>query len=136
MNGGEASPDLPRVLVDTGQWGPPSTPGATRGGAVWNLAEPERDLDANVITLPPGDGIGEHEGPDLDVLIHVLSGRGQLHTEADPVDLRPGLLVWLPQRSRRQFSAGPDGLTYLTVHQRRRTQGLWPSGAQRADPAG
>jgi uncharacterized protein (DUF2249 family) len=34
-------------------------------------------------------------------------------------DLRPGALIWLPRRSRRQFTAGPDGLRYLTVHQRR-----------------
>jgi uncharacterized protein (DUF2249 family) len=29
-------------------------------------------------------------------------------------------LAWLPRRSRRQVTAGPDGLRYLTVHQRRK----------------
>ena len=28
-------------------------------------------------------------------------------------------IIALPRRSRRQFTAGPDGLRYLTVHQRR-----------------
>ncbi|MGO9032085.1 hypothetical protein [Mycobacterium sp.] len=37
----------------------------------------------------------------------------------DRVDLEPGALVWLPRRSRRQFSAGPAELRYRTVHQRR-----------------
>lgn len=46
--------------------------------------------------------------------------RGQLATElGNRVDLEPGALVWLPRRSRRQFSAGPAELRYRTVHQRR-----------------
>jgi hypothetical protein len=46
--------------------------------------------------------------------------RGQLTTElGNRVDLEPGALVWLPRRSRRQFSAGPGELRYRTVHQRR-----------------
>jgi hypothetical protein len=34
--------------------------------------------------------------------------------------------LWLPRRSRRQFTAGPDGLRYLTVHQRRQALVLEP----------
>jgi hypothetical protein len=46
--------------------------------------------------------------------------RGQLTTElGNRVDLEPGALVWLPRRSRRQFSAGPAELRYRTVHPRR-----------------
>ena len=46
--------------------------------------------------------------------------RGQLTTElGNRVGLEPGALVWLPRRSRRQFSAGPAELRYRTVHQRR-----------------
>jgi hypothetical protein len=41
--------------------------------------------------------------------------------------LRPGLLAWLPRRSRRQISAGRHGLTYLTVHGRRQALTLDPS---------
>lgn len=45
--------------------------------------------------------------------------RGQLTTElGNRVDLEPGALVWLPRRSRRQFSAGSAELRYRTVHQR------------------
>jgi hypothetical protein len=51
--------------------------------------------------------------------LHVVGGSGRLTTEIDPVDLRPGMLVWLPRRSSRSFSAGSDGLQYVTVHQRR-----------------
>jgi len=88
-------------------------------GAVWSLAPAARSLDANVIWLPAGDGIAAHAGPDLDVLIHVIDGSGTLTTDDGDIALAPGTLAWLPPRSRRAFVAGPDGLRYLTVHQRK-----------------
>lgn len=121
-----SSTALPRILADTGQLtagdGAPDA-----AGAVWKLAMRQRDLDSNVIRLPPGQGIDSHLGPDLDVLLLVLDGTGWLGTERGSVDLRPGLLAWLPRRSRRQISAGPQGLTYLTVHGRRQALTLDPS---------
>jgi len=76
-------------------------------------------LDANIIALAPVGVIDAHTGPDRDVLIHVLGGGGQLGTERGSIELVPGALVWLPRRSPRRFSAGADGLRYLTVHQGR-----------------
>jgi len=112
-----ASTPLPRVLVDTAGLAADTT--ADASGAVWKLEVRERDLDSNVIALPPAGVIDAHAGPGLDVLIHVLAGGGQLTTELGVIDLAPGILLWLPRRSRRQFTAGPQGLRYLTVHQRR-----------------
>jgi uncharacterized protein (DUF2249 family)/quercetin dioxygenase-like cupin family protein len=113
-----ASTPLPRVLVDTTTItaDPPATDVT---GAVWKLRPRERDLDSNIIALPPGQAIDAHAGPDLDVLIHVLAGSGKLATELGTIDLTPGVLLWMPRRSRRQFTAGAEGLRYLTVHQRR-----------------
>jgi uncharacterized protein (DUF2249 family)/quercetin dioxygenase-like cupin family protein len=116
------STPLPRILANTTEL----TTGADATGAVWKLQARERDLDSNVIALPAGGTIDSHAGPDLDVLIHVLSGGGRLTTEAGKIDLSPGALLWLPRRSRRQFAAGPDGLRYLTVHQRRQALVLEP----------
>jgi uncharacterized protein (DUF2249 family)/quercetin dioxygenase-like cupin family protein len=113
-----ASTPLPRVLVDTTTLSADSA-ATDVTGAAWKLQVRERDLDSNIIALPPGGTIDAHTGPDLDVLIHVLAGSGQLTTELDTIDLRAGLLLWMPRRSRRQFTAGTDGLRYLTVHQRR-----------------
>lgn len=110
-----SSTPLPRVLVDTTT----ITAETDISGAAWKLQVRERDLDSNIIALPPGGSIDAHTGPDLDVLIHVLAGNGQLVTELDTIDLEPGLLVWMPRRSHRQFTAGDHGLRYLTVHQRR-----------------
>lgn len=116
------STPLPHVLCDTASIGEEA--GADASGAVWTLRMRERDLDSNIIQLPAGEAIDAHAGPDLDVMIHVLDGRGQLTTELGTVALAPGTLVWLPKRSRRQFTAGEQGLRYLTVHQRRQALAL------------
>ncbi|CAM5461066.1 hypothetical protein AB0H45_03790 [Streptomyces atroolivaceus] len=89
-------------------------------GALWHLAEQGRELDANVVHLPPGAGVGEHQEDVLDVLLLVLAGRGSLRTgDGDTLDLTPTAVTWLPRTSRRALEAGPEGLTYLTVHRRR-----------------
>lgn len=88
-------------------------------GAVWRLEEAERHLDANVIALPAGERIDEHVGPEEDVLLHVIAGFGTLRSGDDELALTAGAVVWLPRRSHRAVTAGPDGLRYLSVHRRK-----------------
>lgn len=64
------------------------------------------------------------------MLIYVLAGSGRLATELDDLELRAGALIWLPRRSRRSFAAGPGGLRYLTVYQRRRALALTLAGVR------
>jgi len=113
-----ATTALPRILLDTTAL-PDTDPDAL--GALWKLTMTPRDLDSNVIALTGGGTIESHAGPDLDVMLHVLAGSGTLTTETGTIDLAPGYVVWLPRRSQRAFSAGPDGLRYLTVHQKRQS---------------
>ncbi len=117
---------LPRVLCDTraASGDDPDT-----AGPVWSLRMRRRDLDSNIIRLRAGAGIDPHVGPDLDVLILGLAGAGRVLTETDPLELRAGILVWLPRGSRRGFTAGPEGLSYLTVHQARQALVLEPPPA-------
>lgn len=115
-----SSTPLPRILCDTAAVVADAEPDAA--GALWKLPMRTRDLDSNLIQLPPFGTVGEHFGPDLDVLVHVVHGTGLLTNELEVLELHAGSLVWLPRRSRRAFSAGADGLQYLTIHQRR--QGL------------
>ena len=118
---------LPRILGDTTAIvAAASSPSAS--GAVWKLRMSQRDLDSNIVRLPPDSSVDAHLGPPIDVLLVVLDGAGQLVTELDTHELSPGALVWLPRASLRQFSAGPTGLTYLTVHQRRQALVLHPPG--------
>lgn len=128
-----ATTPLPRILADTGAIGDEGDPDVT--GAVWKLSVRERDLDSNIIALPPGGTIDVHTGPDLDVLIHVLAGNGQLTTELDTFELTAGALVWLPRRSQRSFTAGSGGLRYLTIHRRRQALVLDTSRAAVGAPA-
>lgn len=114
-----ASTPAPRIVLDVDDL----SDTAETSGSVWQLEPQQRDLDANVISLTPGGEIREHIGPDLDVLIHVLTGSGTLETETGAIDLTPGRIVWLPRRSRRRFIADAEaGLRYFSVHQRK--QGL------------
>ncbi|HEY3869878.1 MAG TPA: DUF2249 domain-containing protein [Actinocrinis sp.] len=108
--------DLPRPLCDTAAV---LDGAADAAGAVWKLEVADRHLDANVIRLRPGARIDPHRGPDLDVLVHVLSGDGRIEIETGEVPLSAGQLVWLPRRSRRSIVAGAAGLGYLSVHPRR-----------------
>lgn len=121
-----ATTSLPRILCETRTLAADSDPDAS--GAIWKLSMRRRDLDSNVIQLPPEASIETHAGPDIDVLLLVLGGTGRLSTELDTLDLHAGALVWLPRRSRRAFTTGPEGLTYLTVHQRKQSLGLSPTG--------
>jgi uncharacterized protein (DUF2249 family)/quercetin dioxygenase-like cupin family protein len=120
-----ASSPQPRILCDTGALASSGEPDAA--GAVWKLEMHNRDLDSNVIALPPGGTIEDHAGPEIDVLIHVLAGSGTLASERAGLELTPGALLWLPRRARRGFTAGPRGLRYLTVHQRRQALSLQPA---------
>ena len=103
----------PRLLVNTNQLPSDGV------GAIWKHPDAQRGLDVNLIALAAGTGIPRHDGPALDVLVHVVAGTGSLLTQGADVDLEPGSLVWLPAGSRRGFRAGDNGLRYLTVHQRR-----------------
>lgn len=116
-------PAVPRILVDLGAEYAAGA-AADRGGALWRLAEPGRQLDSNLVRLGPGAGVGEHAESDLDVLLVVQEGSGRLDGPEGSLELAPRAVVWLPRGSRRALAAGPAGLAYLTVHQRRPPLGI------------
>ena len=113
-----AGTPLPRALVDTTTTTAADTE-ADATGALWKLQAGERDLDAQIVELAPQGTLQAHTGPDFDVLVHVLAGDGHVSTELDTVPLTPGAVLWLPRRSHRGFTAGAEGLRYLSVHRRR-----------------
>ncbi|WUS50610.1 cupin domain-containing protein [Streptomyces mirabilis] len=88
-------------------------------GALWKLAESGRQLDANLVHLPAGQGVPAHIEPELDVLLLVIAGDGTLGTPEGSEPLAQGRLVWLPRGSTRSITAHSEGLSYLTVHRRR-----------------
>lgn len=88
-------------------------------GVLWRLQAPGRQVDANVVRLPPGERIDWHTERQRDVLLVILAGTGTLHTDEGDAPLPSGAVLWLPRNTRRSLAAGPDGLTYVTTHQRR-----------------
>ncbi|WP_103534911.1 hypothetical protein [Streptomyces sp. SM11] len=118
----------PRILAVLDELLAATEPGER--GALWQLAEPGRELDANLVRLPPGAEVGEHQEDVLDVLLVVLEGGGSVRTAGGgPVlELEPSTVLWLPRTSRRALAAGPDGLLYLTVHRRRPGLAIKPPG--------
>lgn len=120
----------PRVLCDSrALTSEPPTP----AGVLWKLAEPGRQLDANLIRMPAGGTIGTHTEPDLDVLVLVINGDGVMDTAEGPRQLAEGALVWLPHGSTRSMTAGRNGLAYLTVHRRRHGMQIRHRGAEAGD---
>src|SRR5699024_3520119 len=89
------------ILTNTGQ-----QPEQPQRGAVWSIAEPERELDSNLIRLPPVDSIPPHLGAAGATLVHVVRGGGVLTTEDGESPLQEGDVGLLPRRTVRGFRAG------------------------------
>jgi quercetin dioxygenase-like cupin family protein len=130
-SGPDPQAPLPRILCDA-QALAAQLP--TSAGALWKLEEPGRQLDANLVHLSPHQRVDAHVEPDLDVLLLVVTGKGTLSATDHSEPLTPGVLIWLPHGSARSLSAGPDGLSYLTVHRRRPGMQIQPRPNQATAP--
>ncbi|MET8297683.1 hypothetical protein ABZW02_27020 [Streptomyces sp. NPDC005180] len=91
---------------------------ADASGALWRLTGDGRGLDASLVRLRPGAAVAEHAEPLLDVLLVVVAGGGRLDSPDGPQTLRPHAACRLPRGTRHSLTAGPEGLTYLTVRAR------------------
>jgi quercetin dioxygenase-like cupin family protein len=94
-----------------------------RPGALWRLDG--EDLQANLVWLGPGDRIEPHRNDEVDVLVVVVSGRGELTLDGQVHPLAPMVLAHLPKGTVRAVVAVDGPLAYLSVH-RRRPPGLQP----------
>ena len=88
------------------------------GGVVWKLPH-DGDLDGNLVRLAPGRSIDEHVNRDVDVLVVVRAGDGELTVDGEPHALTLTTLALIPRGTRRSITAGHDGITYLSIHRRR-----------------
>lgn len=77
------------------------------------------DLDANLIRLGSEEVIAGHLNEDVDVLMAVLAGDGEVMVDGAGHQLKPETLVVVHKGSYRSIQAGSSGLTYLSVHRRR-----------------
>ena len=87
-------------------------------GVLWNLPH-GGDLDANVVRLGPGAEIEQHVNREVDVLLYVIGGRGELTMEERRLELEPTTLALIPVGVARAIHALEHGMTYLSIHRRR-----------------
>jgi quercetin dioxygenase-like cupin family protein len=99
-------------------------------GVHWSL-EAGDDLNVNLVHLDPGSGVGAHINHEVDVVVIVLEGNGRLSVDTTDHELASHVLALAVRGSERSISAGPFGLTYLTVHRRRDPLRITPSTAPR-----
>jgi len=90
-------------------------------GALWRLDG--EDLRANLVRLGRGDRIAPHRNDEVEVLVVVVSGRGELTLDGQVHRLAPLVVAHLPKGTVRAIEAVEGPVAYLSVH-RRRSVGL------------
>ena len=101
--------------------------GGNHPGARWRLDG--EDLQANLVRLGRGDRIQPHRNDEVEVLVVVVSGRGELTLDGQVHQLAPMVIAHLPMGTVRAVEAVDGPLAYLSVHRRR------PAGLQLGRPA-
>ena len=107
-------------------------------GAVWSLPH-DGELDANLVRLEAGGAIGAHVNREVDVLVVVRRGDGEVRIDGVAWGLSPDSLVMIPVGASRSIVAGEAGIEYLSVHRRRAGLAVSPNPATIArsdDPRG
>ncbi len=97
-----------------------------RQGALWGMNG--EYLQANLIRLGLGDRIQPHRNDEVEVLMVVVAGRGELTLDGQVHPLAPMALVHVPKGTVRAVVAVDGPLAYLSVHRRR------PAGLQLGRP--
>lgn len=90
-------------------------------GAVWGLDSAQ--LNANLVTLRAGESMSEHRNDEVDVLLIVRSGTGELTIDHATYAIGIDTIALIPRNTARSL-ATTTGLTYLTVHARRSGVGI------------
>ncbi|MBO0893297.1 MAG: cupin domain-containing protein [Acidimicrobiales bacterium] len=91
---------------------------ATGNGVLWSLPS-GAELNVNLVRLEPDAEVGEHVNDEVEVLVAVLAGSGQVTVNGLATPLHPSTLAYVPRGARRAIHAGLEPLVYLSVHRRR-----------------
>ena len=96
---------------------------ARNDGPIWSANSDQ--LNVNLLRLPAGDGVAEHVNSEVDVVLVVFEGSGDLTVDGTNYPLGPGHAFVVPRGARRAMRCTAGPLVYLTCHRRR--MGLMPS---------
>lgn len=86
-------------------------------GPLWGTAS--EDINATLLSWPPGGGVDAHVNDERDVLVVVLAGSGEIEVDGGIAALTAPCACVVPKGSRRAIRAGADGIRYVTAHLRR-----------------
>jgi quercetin dioxygenase-like cupin family protein len=103
--------------------------GATSTGPQWGHAS--EDLNLTLLHWTPGQAVAPHVNDEVDVVLMVVAGSGEVTVNGVVHTLVPGHVLVIPKGAERAIRATTD-LSYLSVHRRRR--GLWPTIANQPRP--
>lgn len=87
-------------------------------GVLWTLEE-STDLNVNLVRLEARAEIGEHLNAEVDVVMSVLEGSGEVVVDDVAYPLERTTLAFVPRGARRAVRAGERPLVYLSTHRRR-----------------
>jgi mannose-6-phosphate isomerase-like protein (cupin superfamily) len=97
------------------------------GRPVWS--DITEDLNLNLVVLGAGDTVEAHTNREVDVLLVVVEGEGEVTVGPSKVRVTAGQGLVVPKGVSRSIVGIADRLGYITCHKRR--AGLWPENAQR-----
>lgn len=95
----------------------------SHSGPQW--AHESEDLDATFLSWRAGESIAAHVNAEVDVVWIGVAGEGIATINGEEHALRAGVTFLIPKGCERAVEAGAEGLSYLSVHRRRR--GLMPT---------
>jgi mannose-6-phosphate isomerase-like protein (cupin superfamily) len=96
---------------------------ATTDGPIWSVNSEQ--LNVNLLRLPTGDGVAAHVNSEVDVVLVIFEGSGEITVDDVSYPLAPGRVVMVPRGVLRAMRCTAGPLVYLTCHRRR--AGLMPS---------
>jgi quercetin dioxygenase-like cupin family protein len=95
---------------------------AGNDGPIWSINSEQ--LNVNLLRLPSGDGVAEHVNNEVDVVLVIFEGSGELTVDGVGYVLHAGRALLIPRGATRALRCTVGPLVYLTCHRRR--AGLMP----------
>jgi quercetin dioxygenase-like cupin family protein len=93
------------------------TPHGPGSGPLWGMQSEE--LNATLLSWPPGHEIAGHRNDECEVMLVVLAGCARVQVDGCEHRVSAGQLLLIPRGCVRSVVAGPDGVRYLSTHRRR-----------------
>ena len=96
---------------------------AVGAGPQWGHASD--DLNLTLLSWPAQHCVAAHVNNELDVVIVVVAGEGEVTVNDQTFQLRAGQALLIPKGAERAIRCSGERFSYLSVHRRRR--GLMPT---------